>query len=210
MRKKYSFLWLALFLAAFVLMAGGCVGGDGDEGYSSGEGEGSGPPPATAPKPEGPATAPAPEGAVLVYKGRTVDAFRGWSGYTAFELDNGTVWHQADNYHSRGSIYASYAIMEIYQDESGFYVSYSGEFIRVEQVTDEAVVTKSKIRETFFGWGKDEIIQLQDGTAWQQLGEFIYNFYTAYQPDVLVFKEGDSYYAFVKGSCDAVPVKKLK
>lgn len=93
--------------------------------------------------------------------------FYGWSGDTIFKLDNGQFWKQSVStsktfpaiYHPLITItnYLSY--------ERRMYITNGTSFVVVAPLT----VTESTVTNTFTGLQYQNIYQLSDGTAWQQI-----------------------------------------
>lgn len=67
-----------------------------------------------------------------VYQGTITNEFRGWSGETIFELDNGQIWKQAEYaYHYSYSL-RPHAL--VYMSRSGYKIKVEGESVRVKRL----------------------------------------------------------------------------
>lgn len=68
---------------------------------------------------------------------------------------------------------------------------------------------ESRIDGTFEGWTGDTIFKLVNGQLWQQAG-YAYTYHYAFQPKVIIFKDGAAFRMKVDGVSDSLSVKRLK
>ncbi|MGM1019987.1 MAG: PdaC/SigV domain-containing protein [Bacillota bacterium] len=70
-------------------------------------------------------------------------------------------------------------------------------------------VIKSKIDDDFEGFDEGNIYELANGQIWKQ-ENYHYHYAYSYRPDVIIYKDGGSYYMKVEGQDQAVRVSRLK
>ncbi|PTU44178.1 hypothetical protein DBL67_24580 [Paenibacillus polymyxa] len=70
-------------------------------------------------------------------------------------------------------------------------------------------VIQSKIDDDFKGLDDGNIYELANGQIWKQ-EYYHYHYAYSYRPDVLIYKNGGSYYMKVEGKDQAVMVLRLK
>ncbi|NMP11547.1 DUF3298 and DUF4163 domain-containing protein [Paenibacillus polymyxa] len=70
-------------------------------------------------------------------------------------------------------------------------------------------VIQSKIDDDFEGFDEGNIYELANGQIWKQ-EDYHYHYAYSYRPDVLIYKDGGSYYMKVEGQDQAVRVSRLK
>jgi hypothetical protein len=158
-----------------------------------------------------PVPIPTPTLDEVLYESRIDGAFNGWGRDTVIVLMNNTAWRQALFHYEYKYAYSpkvtiskrtfqDYAFVQYYA-----FVEGTREKVPVREVTN---FFKSSIRGQFSGWKGDTIIELQDGTKWQQ-DEYEYTIDIELSPDVVIFQDGISFYAFIEGTDEAVRVKKI-
>ena len=59
-------------------------------------------------------------------------------------------------------------------------------------------VTESRIKGAFSGWDGDTLFELTNGQIWQQ-AEYAYTYHYAYQPKVLIYRDGSYFMMKVEG-----------
>lgn len=70
-------------------------------------------------------------------------------------------------------------------------------------------VIKSQIDDDFEGYDENNLYELSNGQIWKQ-DEYKYYYSYSYRPEVIIYKEGSSYYMQVEGMDDPVKVKRIK
>ena len=68
---------------------------------------------------------------------------------------------------------------------------------------------ETRIDGDFEGWTGDTIFKLVNGQIWQQAA-YAYTYHYAFQPKVIIFKDGAVFRMKVDGVSDSLPVKLLK
>jgi hypothetical protein len=140
----------------------------------------------------------------IVYQGTIADAFYGWTGNTLVELSNGTLWKQVVYYYEYE--YAYRPDITIYKEGTRYYAEVEGIDRRVEVTQVDYI--KSSIKGTFNGWDGDTIIELRNGTTWEQ-DDYQRENHRASNPDVIIYKDGISFYAVVEDVDKHVKVKQI-
>jgi len=72
-----------------------------------------------------------------------------------------------------------------------------------------AQTIESRIDGNFEGWTGDTVFTLINGQIWQQ-AEYNYYYHYAYNPKVVIFKDGSYYYMIVDGTNRKIKVKRIK
>jgi hypothetical protein len=67
-----------------------------------------------------------------VYQGTITNEFRGWSGETIFELDNGQIWKQDEYAYHYSYSFRPHAL--VYMSRSGYKIKVEGETVRVKRL----------------------------------------------------------------------------
>ncbi|MFI2856847.1 DUF3298 domain-containing protein [Paenibacillus sp. JSM ZJ436] len=70
-------------------------------------------------------------------------------------------------------------------------------------------VIESKIDDDFEGYDEDNLYVLSNGQIWKQV-EYKYDYHYSYRPDVIIYKDGSSYYMQVEDMDDRVKVERIK
>ena len=70
-------------------------------------------------------------------------------------------------------------------------------------------VIKSQIDDDFEGYDDGNVYVLSNGQIWRQTS-YNYSYSYSYRPNVIIYKDGSSYYLKVDGMSDSVRVERLK
>jgi (2Fe-2S) ferredoxin len=139
----------------------------------------------------------------IVYQGTIAGEFSGWNGNTLVEVDNGNIWKQIVYYYEYS--YSYRPKITIYQEETRYYAEVEGTSERVEVIIIPQYF-KGTIKGAFNGWDGNTIIEFTNGALFQQDDDQVVSNF-AFQPDIIVYQEGDSWYAAIEGVDKHVKVK---
>ena len=68
---------------------------------------------------------------------------------------------------------------------------------------------ESQIDDDFEGYEEGNLYELANGQIWKQV-DYRYYYRYSYRPDVLIYRDGSTYYMFVEGMDDKIEVERIK
>lgn len=146
-------------------------------------------------------------GSPSVTESKVDGAFLGWRGDTIVKLTNGSYWQQYQPYIET---YVSVRPNVILHG-TGPILKMQVEGTRQPVTVVQLEVYESRIKNEFEGWDGETIIKLIDGQIWQQ-AEYLYSYYYAYRPEVILYKspKESQIKMLVEGMEEPVAVKRLR
>ncbi|MFA7256199.1 MAG: hypothetical protein WC047_01305 [Kiritimatiellales bacterium] len=115
--------------------------------------------------------------------------FRGWQNKRVFFLKNGQFWQQTSLDSSTETLYSPDVTITNWLQTGNWRMVINGlsGYVSVQQLTN---VTRTAVDRWFYGFSKDRIIHLQDGSWWKQTSSEI-STSTRFGPEVLIWNEND-------------------
>jgi hypothetical protein len=123
-------------------------------------------------------------------------SWNGWSGDTVVKLTDGTFLKQARYHYEYRYAYRPYA-------------EFDGATLHVEGMSRPIPVRRvypheSSVKGAWTGWSGQTVLELADGTQWQQM-EYHYEYQYAYSPDVTIVDD----MMYVDGMSKSVRVRRI-
>ncbi len=134
--------------------------------------------------------------------------FRGWQSKRVFVLKNGEFWQQTSLENSTDALYSPNVTITNWLQAGFWRMSLDGQsgYISVRQLTN---ITRTAVDRWFYGFGRDNIFPLADGSWWKQTSSEN-SASTRFNPEILIWSENGTDYLEMPDEGRAVTAEQLE